>query len=141
MNRRSVTKARILLIRLGKLSPFLVCFLVLISYVENLYALIFDEYILFDNALVLYKPISNFIGDYFEYNLITVILLIVISIAVETCIWNKLCIAYLTIQLYEKHYFVSVELYKETVIFIVCANIAVMVVLLYNGIKQICKTQ
>lgn len=141
MNHQSVTKARILLIRLGKLSPFLVCFLVLISYIENLYALIFDEYILFDNALVLYKPISNFIGDYFEYNLITVILLIVISIAVETCIWNKLCIAYLAIQLYEKHFFVSVELYKETILLIVCANIAVIVVLLYNGIKQICKTQ
>lgn len=110
MNNKIIKASRIALIELGKLSPFIVCFVVLISYIESLYALANDEYILFDDSLVLYKQISSFIGDYFEYNLITVLLLVVISIAVETCIWNKLCIAYLTIQLYEKHYFMTIEL-------------------------------
>ena len=136
-----VKSARILLINLGKSAPFIFCAIVLISYCESLCALITNDYLIYDDGLTLNKPISWFIGQYITYNVVTIVALIVISIAVETCIWNKLCIAYLAIQLYEKHYFVSVELYKETILLIVCANIAVMSVLLYNGIKQICKTQ
>lgn len=128
--------ARIALIELGKVSPFIVCFIVLISYAENLYALANNKYMLFEDSFVLYKPISSFIGDYFEYNLLTILLLVVISIAVETCIWNKLCIAYLTIQLYEKHYFMTIELYEDTIYCIVIVNIVIMLFLLYKGIKQ-----
>ena len=137
MNNKMIKASRIALIELGKFSPFIVCFIVLISYIESLFALLNNEYILFGNSLVLYKPISSFIGNYFEYNLITILLLVVISIAVETCIWNKLCIAYLTIQLFEKHYFMTIELYENIVYCIVVVNILVMILLLHKGIKQI----
>lgn len=132
-----VKSARLLLIELGKFAPFIVCFIVLISYCESLYALITNDYLIYDNELTLNKPISWFIGRYLTYNIITIIALVVISIAVETCIWNKLCIAYLTIQLYEKHYFMTIELYKDSVCYIIVANILVMILLLYRGIKQI----
>ena len=141
MKSEIVKSARITLINLGKFAPYIFCAIVLISYCESLYALFTNDYLIYDDGLTLNKPVSWFIGQYVTYNVVTIVALIVISIAVETCIWNKLCIVYLTIQLCEKHYFVSIELYKETVILIVLANIVVMVVLLYNGVKQICKTQ
>ena len=132
-----VKSARLLLIELGKFAPFIVCFIVLISYCESLYALITNDYLIYDNELTLNKAISWFIGRYLTYNIITIISLVVISIAVETCIWNKLCIAYLAFQLYEKHYFMTIELYEDTIYCIVIANIIIMILLLYKGIKQI----
>lgn len=139
MKSEIVKSARITLINLGKFAPFIFCAIVLISYCESLYALLTNDYRIYDDGLTLNKPISWFIGRYITYNVITIIALIVISIAVETCIWNKLCIVYLTIQLYEKHYFLTIELYKETIILIVCINIVVMCILLFYGIKQTAK--
>lgn len=84
-----IRKARVFLIELGKMLPFVVCFVIFISYAEDLYAISFDRYVIYESSYVLYKPISWYLGSAFEYNLITVSLMAVISVAVETCFWNK----------------------------------------------------
>ena len=135
-----IHKARIWLIRLGKMLPFIVCFIVIISYVESVIALAYNDIIAYDSYVILQKPITFFIGQYFEYNLQTLALLIIISIAIETCIYNKLACGYLGINLAEKSYF-DFEL-EPTYIYIIClANIIVAGYLTYKGIRIVSRKQ
>lgn len=134
-----IHRARIFLIELGKMLPFVVCFIVLISYTEDLFALTVDNYVVYDGSLVLNKPISWWIGQYFEYNLITVVILLTISVAIQTCVWNKLDILYLAIQLIEKQYFDTIELYPEYIYAICLANIVASGFLVYKGILVLIK--
>ena len=131
---------RRLLINVGKILPFVVCFIVLISYVENVYALTIEDYMYYDGYYVLNKQVSNFIGSIFEYNIQTLAVLVLISFAISTCIYNKLACLYLGINLIEKSYF-DFEL-EPTTIYIIClANIIVAGYLTYKGIKIISRKQ
>lgn len=129
---------RRLLINVGKILPFVVCFIVLISYVENVYALTIEDYMYYDGYYVLNKQVSNFIGSIFEYNIQTLAVLVLISFAISTCIYNKLACLYLGINLVEKSYF-DFEM-EPTYIYIVCiANIIVAGYLTVKGIKILLK--
>lgn len=134
-----IHRARVFLIELGKMLPFIVCFIVLISYAEDLFALVTNNFAVYDGSYVLNKPLSWWIGQYFEYNLITVVILLTISVAIETCVWNKICILYLSLQLMEKSYFIDVELYPEQIYVIVIANIIVSAYLVYKGFSILLK--
>lgn len=130
--------ARILLIRIGKILPFIVCSIVAVSYIESAFALYTENFVLYDNCAVLNKPVSFFIGEYFEYNVQTLFVLCVISIAIETCLWNRLACLYLGINLLEKSYF-DFEI-EPSVIYAVCmANIMISTFLVYKGIRVLSK--
>lgn len=128
-----IHKSRVALIEIGKIMPFVICAIVVLSYCECLYSLITKDYVLYDDSTVLNKEISWFIGNYFEYNITTIVILLTISLAVETCYWNKLTILYLAFQLFEKNYFITIELYEEHIYIIVIANIIVSGFLVYKG--------
>lgn len=133
-----IRKARIFLIRIGKILPFVICGLVFISYAESILATITQDYILYDDYALLRKPISFFIGQYFEYNLQMLFVLVVLSIAIETCVYNKLACAYLGFNLLEKSY-LDFEL-ETTTIYIICViNIVITSFLCYKGVKQLMK--
>lgn len=134
-----IHRARVILIECGKMLPFIVCCIVLLSYVECLLSLVKNDYVYYDGSLVLNKPISWEIGKYFEYNLTTVVILLIISVAIETCVWNKMAILYLTLQLVEKNYFDNIELYVETIYAIVLANIFVCALIIWKGINILVK--
>ena len=122
------------LIRLGKIAPFVLCFIVCVSYMEDVYALFTNSYMEFADGVYLYKPISWAIGNQLEYNISHLLVLCVLSIAISTCLYNKLACAYLGINLAEKSYF-DFEL-EPTAIYIIClANIVVAGYLTYKGIK------
>ena len=129
-----IHKTRILLIQIGKILPFIVCFIATISYSESIFALCFENYILYDNYAILYKPISFFIGRYFEYNLQTLVVLCVIRVAIETCIYNKLACLYLGVNLFEKYYF-DFELDIWQIYTIAIANLIVSGYFTYKGIR------
>ena len=138
MNNNFITKTRVTLIRIGKIAPFVVCFVVFISYTEDVYSLMFDRYVEFSDGVYLRKDLSWFIGNYFKYDLATLSFLIVLSCAIETCVYNKLACLYLCINLLEKSYF-DFEL-EPTAIYIIClANITVAGYLTVKGIKMILK--
>lgn len=131
---------RVLLINIGKVLPFIVCGIVIISYFESVLALYSQDYLLYDDYVILRKPLSYFIGSYFEYNLQMLVVLCIISIAIETCIYNKLACGYLGINLAEKSYF-DFEL-EPTTIYIIClVNIIVAGYLTVKGIKIISRKQ
>lgn len=133
-------KAKIWLIRLGKVLPFVVCFIVMLSYSETIFNLATNDLNCWGGIVIPNKPISWLIGQYFEYNLQTLAVLVIISIAIETCIYNKLACGYLGANLAEKSYF-DFEL-EPTTIYIIClANIIIAGYLTYKGVYLLTKTK
>lgn len=127
---------RVLLIRIAKILPFIICCIVAISYFETLLSVSFDKYAVFCDSLVPYKPVSWYITKIIEYDWTTVIVLIILSVAVETCVWNKLSILYLCANLYEKQYFTD-EMTVFAITIVCLANIVVSAFLVYKGIKML----
>lgn len=133
-----INKFRRLLIRIGKVLPFIVCFLVLANYAETLFAVATNDLIVYDGIVIPNTRISFFIGRYFEYNLQMFIVLCIISIAIETCIYNKMACSYLGVNLFEKSYF-DFEI-EPTYIYIIClVNILVAGWITYKGINVLRK--
>lgn len=133
-----IHKARVWLIRLGKVLPFVVCFIVMLSYSETIFNLATNNLNDWCGTIIPNKSISWHIGRYFEYNIQMLVVLCIISVAIETCIYNKLACGYLGINLAEKSYF-DFEL-EPTTIYIIClANILVAGYLTVKGIKILLK--
>jgi len=131
-----IHKARIWLIRLGKVLPFVICFIVMLSYSETAFNLATNDLFSWCGTVIPSKPISWFISGYFEYNLQMLVVLVILSIAIQTCVYNKLACAYLGINLAEKSYF-DFEL-EPTTIYIICiANIIVAGYLTVKGLRII----
>ena len=130
--------ARRLLIRFGKAQPFILCFVVCLTYIETVFALISNNYLNFYDCTIVNTPISFYIANVFEYDWFVVIVSLIISIAIEVCRWNIYATIYISFQLLEKSYF-DFEL-EPTTIYIICAmNIIVAGWLTLKGIKQILK--
>lgn len=129
-----VNKIRRLLINLGKVLPFILCFVLLIGYTESIISLAFDNYLNYENYLTLNTPLSFWIALKFKYDYLTLFIITIISFAIETCKWNKLAILYLLMQLWEKDYFFTIELYKEYIYLICMINIIVCTFFVFKGI-------
>lgn len=135
---RLTYRMRIVLIDAGKSIPFLLCGIVAVSYIENIYSLMLDKIVLCGNYYILDKPISWFLGNLFEYNFQFVVLLAILSIAIRTCIFNKLAIAYLALQLFEKSYFQSHEWANYSLYYLVSAvNVVVCLFFVVKGTQQL----
>lgn len=128
---------RKLLIRVGKILPFVVCFVVFISYLENMYAMLTENYLYYEDYYVLNKPLSNQLGVLFEYNVQTLFILVIISISIRTCLYNKLACFYLGINIYEKSYFME-HVYDNGIYYIVIIlNLIIASYLTIKGILKI----
>lgn len=128
-----VHKARIWLIRFAKVFPFLLCAIVLISYTEDLVALLAESYYDYNESVILYKPVSWFIGKYFVYDWYTIIVATILSFAMETCWYNKASIIYLCINAWERDYFITIELYPEHIYMIVVVNLILSGFFVFRG--------
>lgn len=129
-----INRARRLLINFGKMIPFVLCFMVLISYTESLYALCTDNFMLYGDSAALYTPISFYIAKRFEYDWLTILATTILSISIETCYWNKLALFYLFVQLWEKTYFSTIELYPEYIYAIIAVNLLCSGFFVFKGI-------
>jgi len=131
-----INRFRRFLILIGKVLPFIICGLVCFNYLETLFSMATRHFIEWNGVVIPSTPISFFVGRYFEYNLQMLVVLVVISIAIQTCVFNKLACLYMGVNLLEKSYF-DFEL-EPTTIYIICiANIVIAGLLTYKGIKII----
>ena len=129
-----ITTFRRLLIQFGKTLPFVLCGVILVSCLEMAFALATSDYLHYDGVVILNTPISFFIGQYFEYDLLVCIITLIISIAIEACKWNIWATFYTFFHIAERSYF-DFEL-EPTTIYIICiANIIVAGYLTIKGIK------
>lgn len=132
-------RTRRTLIHIGKTLPFVLCFIVFVSYLESSISLLTSNLVLYGGVVVLNTPISFAIGTKFEYDLLVLFVITIISFAIETCYWNKLAIIYLAIHLWEKSYLSSIELESDTIYIIATINIVISGILIYKGIYNLLK--
>lgn len=129
--------SRRILIYIGKFSPFILCAIIMLSYMECMYSLSISDYMSHDDYIVVNEPISFAIAAYFKYDALIVALLLVISIAIETCAWNKLAVLYLSLHLLFKHYIESIEIEPIHIYILCCLNIVICFYLILKGVKTI----
>lgn len=129
-----VYKSRIGLIRFAKVFPFLLCFIVLISLSETLFALLISDFVILDGSLTPNTPLAWFIADKYKFEIYSVLAAIFLSIAFETCVWNKASEIYLLVLLKQQTYFPTIELYIEYIYAICIANILICAFFCYKGI-------
>lgn len=126
---------RRLLINFGKVLPFILCFVLLVSYIECCVSLYIEDFMIYKDSITLNTPISFWLADKFEYDYLTLFAMTILSYAVETCLWNKIGILYLAFQLAFKNYIANFEL-EPTTIYIIClANILVAGYLTFKGLR------
>lgn len=130
-----VYKARIGLIRFAKVFPFLLCFIVLVSLSETVFALLMGDFVLLDGSLIPNTPFSWLIAELYTFGIYSLFLALVFAISFETCIYNKASIGYLAIFLGQQKYFPTIELYEEYIYAICLVNICFCGLLVYKGIK------
>ena len=136
-----VYKSRVGLIRFAKVFPFLLCFIVIVSLSETLFALVLNDFVVFDGSVTPNTPFAWFVGEKFEIGIYSVLLAIFLSIAFETCVWNKLSDIYLLTYIKQQTYFPTIEI-EPMVIYIIClANIIVAGYLTFKGISILIKTK
>lgn len=133
-----IHKFRKFLILLGKILPFILCALILTCYCESLFALSSKDYVVYENSLILNTPLSFFLAKEVQYDILILFIALVISIATETCFWNRLACVYLGFNLFEKSIF-DFEI-EPTYIYAICiANIIISLFLTFKGIKALMK--
>lgn len=130
---------RVVLIRTGKTLPFILCFMVFVSYTETAFALALGSFSEWNGYIIPYKPVSWFLGQYFEYNIQMLLVLTITSIATNTCVWNKLACLYLAVNLIEKYWLESNCLQLVAIGFICFLNMTVSSYITYKGIKALLK--
>lgn len=134
-----VYNSRIGLIRFAKVFPFILCFIALVSLSETIYALILSDFVIFDEGITPNTPIAWFIASKYEFEIYSVLAAIFLSVAFETCVWNKASEIYLLVFLKQQTYFPTIELYPEYIYAICVANILICSFFCYKGIKTITK--
>ena len=132
-------KARRVLIRVGKLLPFVLCFIVLIAYTESAFALATSDFLTYNGYTIPNTPISFYIANNFEeYDFVMCLVVLVISFAIEACKWNIRTTYFLFANQFEKSYF-DFELEPTTIYLICLANIIFAGYLTLRGIKILLK--
>lgn len=127
--------ARRVLIRVGKLLPFVLCFIVLIAYTESAFALATSDFLSYNGYTIPNTPISFYIANNLEeYDFVMCVIVLITSIAIEACKWNLRATYFLFVNQFEKYYF-DFELEPTTIYAICLANIIVCGYLTYKGIK------
>lgn len=131
-----IYNARLTLIRGGKIFPFVLCFIAMLTYAETAFACALSDFAGYGGYVVPCKPLAWLIGRYFEYNAQMLMAIVVVSVSVKTCIYNKMACCYLAINLLEKSMF-TFEMELSTIYVVCAANVVAAGYLTYKGVKII----
>lgn len=129
------TSARRGIIWIGKYAPFFIVAIVVLSNTEAIYSILAERYATFDGMVVYYKPISWWIGEGFELSIAWIFALFVLSFGVEACVWNRACIAFLAVVLWQKDFFLEHTIDETYFAVVLIANSTIGTLLVIKGIK------
>lgn len=133
-----VTFFRKLLIRVGKTTPFLLVFILLVGYVENIYSILTSRIAIDDYGLMFYYcPVGTWLSDVIYIDWFDVLLVWILCFALELCKYSFRCAYLITLNLPFRW---LVENYETTDnVIITCSFIMTLLSLLclYGGIKVI----
>lgn len=135
MNTLNPHGARKALIVVGKCIPFILCLIILLTYAETLFACVLSRFCTYGGVVIPNTPLSFVVGRLFEYDYLLVILVGIISIAIEACKWNLMAVLYMFFHLLEKSFF-DFEISLEAIYVIIIINIFTCGFIIYKGIKN-----
>lgn len=136
MSNKITTSARRCVIRIGKYAPFFIVAIVTLSNMETLYSVIAERYCTFDGMTIYFKPISWWIGEIFELSIAWIFALFVLSFGVEACVWNRICIVFLSFMLLQKDFFLEHTIDETYFAVVLIANSTIGTLLVIKGIKR-----
>ena len=122
---------------MGKVLPFLLCFVVFVGYVESFVLAVMNECFVYGSDNIICGRFAMYVGGVFEYNYLTVVSMFIISVAIETCYWNKLAVLYLLLHLVFKAYIQDIELEEDEICILSIINVILSGFLVYKGIKAL----
>lgn len=125
---------RRLLVRSGKVLPFVLCFLVGLHYIETTICITTNNYALCNGYTITNASIMRYVANILEYDFLGWLTLSVISISVQTCLTNKLSLLYLLANIGQKEYFANVEIETTTAIIVAVINAIICGYFTYKGI-------
>lgn len=131
---------RKILISTTKVSVVVLLFIVLINYVENLYA--YSENVYYkgdDGFLYLYTPITFYLGDFITIDITLPFFLLILSVSLRFCWRHQLGIFYMFALLIQRHF--NDYIYTSNTAFIAISylNIAVISLIIFINVKQFIK--
>lgn len=126
--------AKVRLIQMAKVFPFVLCGFIAILYTECFVSLVAFDVVNYKGYYILNTPLNFFVANYYEYSTLTIIGIGILAFALETCMWNKLCVYYAAFNLLEKYLFTS-EISLIALYAIVVLNIIVSSYLAYKGVR------
>lgn len=129
------TSARRGIIWIGKYAPFFIVAIVTLSNTEAMYSILAERYATFDEMVVYYKPVSWWIGERFELSIAWIAALAVLSVGVEACFWNRACIAFLAVVLWQKDFFLEHTIDETYFTIVLITNSTIGTLLVIKGIK------
>lgn len=129
-------RAKETLIRFARIAPFVLCSILCIGYLESVYAMAFENYSIYDEEIVLYKPISWWIGDnILVYGKEIAFGLTLMSFSLDMCWYNHCACFYLIYNVYQCKYFAE-HIYDNEIYYAVCiVNIIIAAYLTYKGLR------
>ena len=130
-----INRFRKLLIQIGKFLPFLICAFVFLNYAETAFALATGDFLAWGGMVIPNTPFSFLVGLYFEYTIQEIVVMAIISIAIETCFYNKMACCYLLVNLIEKS-FLTFEIAEPYIYGICIINMWVVGYIILKGIKN-----
>lgn len=128
---------RKLLITFAKAIPFIFVFIVLVGHVENTHSLAFNIYEeTEEGAIILYTPISDFIGNYIYIDWLYVLFLYTLCFALELC-WNTfMCVHTILANLVFRNVVESIYLDGYVLLFGMAVLSLASIVCIYLGIEM-----
>ena len=129
---------RKMLIRVGKVTPFLLAFIILVCSTENVYSILTNRIAIDDYGLMFYYcPVGTWLSDVIYIDWLDVLLVWILCIALELCKYSFRCAYLITLNL---PFCWLVENHEISENLIICCSF-VMILLslfcLYGGIKVI----
>ena len=132
------TLFRKFLIRLGKVIPFVIAFILLISYIETIYAIISSDTIVDAEDNVVYNlPISFFFADFIYIDWFDVLLVWILCFALELCKYTFRCAYLITINLVFRTIIENANLSNHYIVALCIFMALWSCMCLYGGIKVI----
>ena len=131
-----ITFFRKMLVRLGKIIPFVLAFVLFVGYTETIYAIISNNTIIDAEENIVYNlPISFFLADIVYIDWLDVLLVWILCVALELCKYSFRCAYLITLNLPFRWLVEHVSMSDGTIISIASFMALAGLYCVYGGIK------
>ena len=116
----------------------MLCGIVGIEYTESLFASLTSGFCVYGGVVIPNTPLSFNVACFLEYGYMGILVMTILSFAIETCNWNKYANYYLLVNLFEKD-FITMPLELCVINTICIANSIIIAIILWHGFTILLK--